>query len=71
MMEKNTAIIKFEMEFFIKENSSNLFDKFVNQYDLEDEDLIKLRGEFNSILLKNLVVDEVKETPVIGFKRNN
>jgi SpoVK/Ycf46/Vps4 family AAA+-type ATPase len=62
MMEKNTAIIKFEMEFFIKENSSNLFDKFVNQYDLEDEDLIKLRGEFNTILLKNLVVDEVKET---------
>jgi len=70
-MEKNRAIIKFEMEFFIKENSSNLFDKFVNQYDLEDEDLIKLRGEFNSVLLKNLVVDEVKETPVIGFKRNN
>lgn len=68
MMEKNTAIIKFEMEFFIKENSSNLFDKFVNQYDLEGEDLIRLRGEFNSILIKNL--DVSKETPVIGFKRN-
>ena len=68
-MERNTAIIKFEMEFFIKENSSNLFDKFVNQYDLEGEDLIRLRGEFNSILIETL--DVYKETTVIGFKRNN
>ena len=57
------------MEFFVKESSNNLFDKFVSQYDLEGEDLIRLREEFNSILIKTL--DVYKGTPVIGFKLNN
>ena len=68
-MKRNIGIVKFEMEFFVKESSNNLFDKFVSQYDLEGEDLIRLREEFNSILIKTL--DVYKETPVIGFKRNN
>lgn len=57
------------MSLYVKENSNNLFEKFVVLYDLEDEDLIRLRGEFNSILIETL--DVYKETPVIGFKRNN
>jgi len=65
------SMIKFEMEFYVKNYSTGLFDTFVSDYDLEDEDLTSLREVFNSVLLKNLVVDEVKETPVIGFKRNN
>jgi hypothetical protein len=70
-MERNMSMIKFEMEFYVKNYSNGLFDTFVSDYDLEDEDLISLREVFNSVLLKNLVVVEVKETPVIGFKRNN
>ena len=70
-MERNMSMIKFEMEFYVKNYSIGLFDTFVSDYDLEDEDLISLREVFNSVLLKNLVVVEVKETPVIGFKRNN
>jgi len=68
-MERNKSIIIYLMNLYVKENSNNLFENFVNLYDLDDEDLIRLRGEFNSILIKNL--DVYKETPVIGFKRNN
>jgi len=59
------------MEFHVKKYLTGFFDTYVSDYDLEDEDLTSLREVFNSVLLKNLVVDEVKETPVIGFKRNN
>jgi len=68
-MERNKSIIIYLMNLYVKENSNNLFENFVNLYDLEDEDLTRLRGEFNSILIETL--DVFKETTVIGFKRNN
>ena len=68
-MERNKSLIIYLMSLYVKENSNNLFEKFVVLYDLEDQDLIRLRGEFNSILIETL--DVYKETPVIGFKLNN
>ena len=73
----NMSMRKYQMEGFIKKESTYLFDRFVSGYDCEDEDLVILRWVFNSILIKTLGIEEVKieqpkysQTFVVGFKRH-